>query len=427
MGHFTFRVVSLWEIYHAHVSALRLLGLTTFLIVTFWNTSAFSQIKPPSGKVGSSQTVIPGQTRNVTDDDQQRVSKKKKPLRPLSRDDHRQLRQSVGIADRLSAESRRAFNRGLMSLDHYADQVASAVTIQTTVAGMRESKSDLQRAYQMQVELWEDATRRLRTFGQPASKGWAADLKYAELLKTDSEIALARNRNLRDDRLRLPSLVERRNELAREHFELRSHDLKVGLATLPQLARAASKLELKHSPQENSTIENSNVSSAVIAYRDTLKNVVIDQTRVLFETGAGLGRPDRLALAHSELARIEAQITERSDSIPAASANLDKAEKYAREAFQTQLKYFQKGTASLADLSRVWTIRHAIHSQHNRIDETPYQKLATRLRSDLDRLNELADSTRDLRGRNAADVTYVRSLSTMVGLNALQSERQPGS
>jgi hypothetical protein len=427
IGYLTLRLVSLAGSYGSHLSALRILGLTTFLIVTSWNPSAFSQTKPPSGKAESSQTVIQGQPKTVTDDDKKGESKKKKPLRPLSRNDHRRLRQSVGIADRLSAESRRSFNRGLMSLNDYADQVASAVTIQTTVAGMRENKADLKRAYQLQVELWDNATRRLQEFNQPASKGWAADLKYAELLKTDAEIALARNRNLRDDRMRLLSLVEQRNELARQHFELRSQDLEVGLATLPQLARAASYLELKNFGQENSTSENSSVSSVINSYRKTLKNVVVNQTQTLYERGAGLGRSDRLALAFSELARIEAEFDERSESVPSVSANLVKAENYARDAFETQLKYYQKGTASLGDLSRVWTIRHTIHSQRNRIDEKPYQKISPHLQSDLDRLKELADSTRDLRGRYVADVTYIRSLNTLVGLNELQSERQSGS
>jgi len=332
-----------------------------------------------------------------------------------SRVDARQLRQGRDLAERLLRQSESAFDRGLMSLPNYADQLNSALRLKVQLAAERGSSRDRRDAIAEQVRMLQQAVGRLEEFNQPASKGWAADTAYAQQLAADAAVQLAREEG--DEEAGLAAR-QKSAGLALRQFELRLADFRVGLATLPQMSRAAAKMTIDFtlpSPQAKE-FEQAMVSN-LTQYREALSDVSA-QTDRLHQRGAGLGRIDRAEMAGYELARTTAILAQANGNSELAHAGMADAEVMAQQAFDAQLGFYEKGTASLFDLTSNWRSREISHQKSDLLGIAVSDQARQRQQDNLQELRRLADGLADRRGRNAADVTFVRALDFMAQSDA---------
>jgi hypothetical protein len=340
------------------------------------------------------------------------------------------------LSSRLSDESRNAFERGLMSLPDYASHLEVALGLRTKLANLREDREAYIGALANHGSLLSRAAGLLVAFNQPASKGWAADVSLAKLLATNAQAALA---TARKDQAAAAKASRQSVDRAQRHYTLRLADVSVGLADLPQWADAASYLNgarkdsaalASDSRQPANSGQNVN---GLATYHQELSQIVA-QTEKLSQRGAGLGRSDRLNMARFELARTAAMLAQVSGNHRAAHAAANQAAAFARQQFETQLEFYQTRTASLFDLTQAWSNRQALLDSTRQAGFETAEIALSQQRNDLQTLMKLAGETTDLRGRNAADVTLVHSLSTLEELktrqraiDAKKSPEKPGT
>ena len=326
------------------------------------------------------------------------------------------------LSSRLTDESRNAFEHGLMNLPDYASHLEVALWLRTKLANLREDREAYIGAFANHGSLLSRAAGQLIAFNQPASKGWAADVSLAELLATNAQAALAMARK---DQAAVAKASRQSVKRAQRLYTLRLADVSVGLAELPQWADAASYL---NGDRKDSTARDSNSRQpanfgqnvdGLATYHQELSKIVA-QTKKLSQQGAGLGRSDRLNMARFELARTAAMLAQVSGDHRAADAAVNQAAAFARQQFETQLEFYQTRTASLYDLTQAWSNRQALLDSTRQAGFETANKTSSQQRNDLQTLLKLAGETTDLRGRNAADVTLVHSLSTLEELKTRQ-------
>ncbi len=335
--------------------------------------------------------------------------------------DARTLRHGEAMARRLVAESESAFSRGLMSVSDYAEHLETAAQLRFRLAERQRDKQLHATAMAEQQQLWQRAVERLKRFDQPASQGWAADVAYAELQLANSNLAVAR---IHGDAVGAANALSMVRDLGHKQFALRMDDYKVGLATLPQISEAASQIIEHVSLAPQTAAQRKQSLQAMDGYRSLLEDVV-HRTDAHAGRRGGLGRADRLEFAQAELAHAKAVAAELRGDKAAAKSALEEADLLADRAFHHQLKFHAMRTASLYDLARSWQKRGLVQAGLERHDtqdrakagpphaageEVQASPRALSQQANLNRLLHCAQATRDLRGRNAADVTLVHSL-----------------
>ncbi len=214
--------------------------------------------------------------------------------------------------------------------------------------------------------------------------------------------------------------ARRSRMLANRHFQLRSDDFSLGLAGLPQMSRAASFLSGDGRPmtlERGASRATQPQIDAWRQYRDRLQKIA-RQTGELAHRGAQVGRQDYLDSARFELARASAILAGSSGNKQAAARHLRDADRWAEVSFGTRRAFFDKGTASLADLTWSWQARRDLHELMDQSGYSVGESAVRQREADLWRLKNIAGSIDDLRGRNRADVLMVR------GLDSLETLRQ---
>ncbi len=334
----------------------------------------------------------------------------------LNRSQRRDLEQARRRAADLADQSAGAFERGLMPFNDYLEQTALVQWTEQLLTDVRYSGNavSVQRNH---VARMQSALDRLRQFGQPNAKHWEADVALAEWAAADAEnqLALAERNEVAAGQAAM-----RRSDAAREHDRLRQRDAEIGWASL-QATSLASELAVSSAlPGEQGQPQSAADHRAYLA-------AVARRTADWSQDGAGIGRSDRVQKSELAVDLVDLSAALQDDRPERAKPAMRRAEEHIRDLFATQQEFHGKGTASLYDLSRTWLAWRELHElgtgKPGLVDA---DQLAER-REARTVLSGLADRTLDRQGRNAADVTVVRLLEQMDGLEALRRPAgQPG-
>lgn len=311
-----------------------------------------------------------------------------------------------------AAESTRAcqqaFSRGLMPVSDFADQIAASLEIRLAVADLQGDRAAKVAALSEYFELWKAAAKQLQDFNQPASEGWVADTEYATLLASNMELRLA---SARGDRATYQQAAERSTKLAESQFRARLADFQTGHASLSLLARSAGFLMTTAGlPAGNR--DKVAVESNYADYIRTLEGVV-EQTQKLAESNAGVGREDRLFQAHFELAKVAGQAALQQQNSDLATSKFDRATDAAKDWYDSELKFYQTGTASLRDITQAWWGRAELMDVSARSGLVADGQTLDLQEADFLKLQSLATKTEDRQGRIEADIVYVNTLQKL--------------
>lgn len=235
-----------------------------------------------------------------------------------------------------------AYHRGLMPLPDYLDHIASV-----TVDGSPEAVRALR------MGLMEDVVARLEAFRQPAAIGWAADLAEARYHLASAEGAS-------DDV---------REQLADRAIALREADIRFGLASPADAAETIARVMPVDGVDEDR--------------REALAERA--QGHWATQVASGVGRADELLLAR----------------LRAGELTANEAGELSGQAFDLITQFHANGTASLYEATEAYTALETVAVGYT--EGIPPTVLAG-IESRREQLAELAAGTRDLRGRNEADV-----------------------
>ena len=304
----------------------------------------------------------------------------------------KQHAESVRTISRVLADkSFDSYSRGLMPLEDHLEQLNLATSANYQLAKDAASQAVVASAHRQDVErilqALEDAQKVLGFEGAP---GFTADLALSRAMLAQADVEIA---SLRNDKSALAAASEQAIGFAQQHLEIRRIDMSLGIATLSQLTHATL------------------LTPEGFANGQTLLSDVVDQRRAWAAANAsgGLGRADYLAESELELARFRYFTALDTKNQTQAAEQLAAARTAADQIYATKLEYQASGTASMYDVARAWNLRRDVHLMAGPESKTARED-ATRDKTDFERVNELAASTTDLRGRNAADVSYVTLL-----------------
>jgi len=188
-------------------------------------------------------------------------------LRELTRAEKRNIQTAGNLATGLVNQSRASFQRAEISLSEYADRLAIARRIQSTNSGLLENPAILQQSLRDQSGLMTEAANRYREFNQPGSRAWKSSILQAQLLSAHAELSLAKS--LKQDNL-AAVLSRSTASLARQHWEMRLADYRIGNASVDELARAAAAMSTFDGTPATMQGDNSGNLLTVSEYRTVL-------------------------------------------------------------------------------------------------------------------------------------------------------------
>lgn len=338
----------------------------------------------------------------------------KRPRRKLTSSDLQFLQTSSDTASRLRSESRAAFERGLLPLADYADQLALALKMELAAADVRGSEAGRSEALAAHAQQLQAAAGLLQQFNQPAARGWQADLAQADFLAAEAAAVATTNPQNAASRAQARQLVSDR---ARNQYALRLADFENGLATLSDLSQAAS-----HMAGDLSEPETADAAiPSLIDYQARMQQILIN-TEKLAQRGADGGRIDHVHQARFDLSRSSLLLAGLSKNEQTASAAFQNADETGRKLLASQSRLYDSGTAKLFDLAQSWSQWQELHGQAKHFDIEIPEASSRQQQSELQRLTELADRQTDLRGRISADVTMVHSLKILTDLRQLAED-----
>lgn len=296
-------------------------------------------------------------------------------------------------SQRLIAQSRDSFNRGLVPLVDHLDQFSLAAGLNLRFATWQKNRETQQEWHRLQVRNLEGVTTQLERFQQPAAAGWAADVLLARLSLAQSQLQLATFEGRTNAAASAQLAII---DLARQHWDRRLDDATIGHAAPMQLWRAAS---LVFSSENRPLDADRNFLTQAIQATDRWNLA-----------GSGLGREDLRDAFRFELARMD--LLSAKPGTESFNAQAQRAEASAEKLFDTISQFQSKGTASMYDMASAWRQRQELHTFLEESLPGPVPADWKQRRSnDLTRLTRLATQTVDRRGRAAADVGYVELLA----------------
>ena len=324
------------------------------------------------------------------------------------------LRTSSETTLLLRSESRAAFERGLLPLTDYSDQLALALKMELAAADVRGSEVGRSEALAAHAQQLQAAAGLLQQFNQPAARGWQADLAQADFLAAEAAVLATTNPQNAASRAQARQLVSDR---ARNQYALRLADFENGLATLSDLSHAASLMAGDLSEPE---IADAAIPG-LIDYQARMQQILIN-TENLAQRGADGGRIDHIHQAQFELSRSSLLLAGLSKNEPTASTAFQNADQAGRDLLASEARLYDLGTATLFDLAQSWSQWQELHRQAKHFDIEIPEASSRQQQSELQRLTELADRQTDLRGRIAADVKMVHSLKILTDLRQLAED-----
>ena len=335
----------------------------------------------------------------------------------LTRESRQFLAQRTEESSELARQSMTAFQRGLLPLTDYLNQLAMVEYVDVRAADLN-GAGERVAVYRGQVERLEDAWQRV-AFREPGVRGWRSDGLLAEIALTEARLKLA---EANGDAGAMAVLKSDTEILARAHFQQRAADFRLGFASLPMMAYS-SKLSADASLART---RNQQTAAAIGQYRQGYLDLVLAQTAAFSTIDQGVGRADRVAAARlgQEMASVEAALA--SDSVSLSRETVSEVSRNFNQAFEKQLEYYRHGAASLHDLSQTWVAWRGVHqsvteSFPEALDEGEVSRRGDALRD----LQLVAKNTTDLRGRHAGDVTFVELAGRLDELDQLYTEVDP--
>ncbi|MBI1348144.1 hypothetical protein GC163_17860 [bacterium] len=290
---------------------------------------------------------------------------------------------------RLETETNRAFERGLLPATDFLDHHSAAEEVRLQRLSDPDNPQAIRAAMQPRRLALQHAVQLMERFQQPAAANWSADLKLLRhsLLQLEVQMALWTG-----EREHLAALTRETQSLAWQHYRQRVFDSRfLGHGSLLQLMDAAALLGL---PPDRE----------IAGRQRTLATLETWERK-----GAGIGRSDAVLLAGLELAN--AQLRIRDVQLPqAALPHFQAADHLAAALFADQQRYYQRGTATLGEMSHSWRMRRQIHDQALWLEVELPRSMSDSLSQDLRVLEQTAAEIRDQRGRIASDILYVQVL-----------------
>ena len=339
--------------------------------------------------------------------------------RKLPSDALRFLRISSDTASLLRSESRAAFERGLLPLADYSDQLALALKMELAAADVCGSEAGRSEALAAHAQQLQAAAGQLQQFNQPAARGWQADLAEADFLAAEAAVLATTNPQNAASRAQARQLVSDR---ARNQYALRLADFENGLATLSDLSHAASHMAGDLSEPEIAEA----AIPGLIDYQTRMQQILIN-TENLAQRGADGGRIDHVHQAQFELSRSSLLLAGLSKNEPTASTAFQNADQAGRDLLASEARLYDSGTATLFELAQSWSQWQELHRQAKHFDIEIPEASSRQQQSELQQLTDLADRQTDLRGRIAADVTMVHSLKILTDLRQLAEDADTSS
>lgn len=294
-------------------------------------------------------------------------------------------------SETLNRESWSAFEQGLLPVGDFLEHLAAAEEWSLARDSLHRDGRQTAKLLQPRLLLLRQAVDRMQEFQQPAAKDWFADLALLRYTLAHAEKQLA---EVSGERSAVFGLSAAEARLASEHYQARVFDYRVlGQASLPAVAEAAALLNLAPGAEHAVRLE------------------VLATTRRWGRAGAGIGRTDHVLEAEMALARSRSLAAHANPTNEEIQGFID-AERFSARLFDAELTYHQRGTATLADLTRAWRIRQQIHLQAQRSRIALPFECAPDLANDLQVLGQQANRVTDRRGRLRADLQYVELLQT---------------
>jgi|GEM_PF-4359179 len=311
---------------------------------------------------------------------------------------NRRLGETQRLLEQLEQQSRSAFDRGLMPLGDHIDQLTLALQTRVAIAALQNRPQERRAAVATHAAQLKQIVENLAALQQPGAQGYLADLSYAKSLYWEAEAELARLEQAPD---REAEARTRWAAATREQYERRLADFQVGEATAFEMGRAIQQLQRFRAatsatkPQESGARDTAPLDVPLVGERE----LNVTATRV----------DSRLAF-QSALAQQKAWQAQEKGNAQSALNAFREAERRSHEQFEAQLKFYQVGTASLFQLASGLKARQDLsHAMEMAGLSEPQPARASR-QADMQRLQELAQSVSDLRGRNAADVLFAQAL-----------------
>jgi hypothetical protein len=347
------------------------------------------------------------------------------PPRPLTRAERVRLLRAAESAETLARSSGDAFHRGLMPLPDHLEQLSLAGRIEHDVARLSGSPDAQLDVLLRQVERYRGIVAHLERFTAANGPIAAADMHLARALLARTEAAL-------DGAARRPAqaiLSASHGDVAAElQVDRRTFDERLGLST-PEAVLDA-RLQQGVAPALDTKSPPDVPPRALADYRDGLAALAA-RVEVWGRLGAGIGRADRLQNLRIHQAAIDRELAEAALDPAAMEVALSRAVEDSETLHETLSGFHRTGTATLFDLASAWRLRSDLiasrpASEPNSISEpaseTPPPGVAA-LEQDYEAIARLAAGQRDLRGRHAADVKYIRGLADVTELRALANRK----
>ncbi len=331
---------------------------------------------------------------------------------PLSK---RTLSQIDRLTTRLVSQSRNAWLRGLMDQASYAAWLDVAATSQLQVATYQGDRNRALTVLREQVSLWTEAANQLEAFNQPAAQGWEADLSHSRVMALRAELrygsATGRKLTSYDQ--------QAYSQLAAQHHDLRLQDFREGTGTAAAVLAAAKMVDEQIVvPQPASESTGSSAAFAVPTFQ-------VNRPSAIRAALAEIHRPVHLqtypsAISTRDLAEDRRAVQRASTfaTFTAASENardsvrfLENLDQHAEVIAANQFAGYQTGTATPGGMLREWWSQETIAGTLDEdLSDSAFSTAQTRR---LQAIHQVAVSTTDLRGRNAADVAAADMLVAM--------------
>ena len=378
-----------------------------FEIIYAGKNAAAQKATPPLENSASSQTAVKAAPSKVQAVEGQPAYSEKPALLTETEVANVDL-----LAQRLVAQSREAWMRGLLDQPSYAAWLEIAATTQLQIAQRQGDQERVIRTLREQASLWDEAAARLEEFNQPGSQGWQADLSHARAMamreKMRHSIAVGRPLNDRDQQVY--------TALVAEHLELRRQDFHAGAGSAAGVLSAARLVDERLVVPEKENAASGDASPVRIASFQVKSPVTLRQALdeihqpVFLETyprAVSLRdhTEDRAEILRASLlvGFLETPAGDRS-----AERFLTQLDHDAEEISTVQFERYQTGTATPGGMVRQWWLHETLAAAVGGDSaKSAFPKSQTQR---LRQIYQMSNSLQDRRGRNSADAAAAETL-----------------
>ena len=296
------------------------------------------------------------------------------------------------IGRNLSNKSFDSFRRGLMPLQDHLDQLNVATQSNHQLASGASSQLEVAVGHRSNLaRIVDTLTKAKAAIGLPAAPGYSADLALARAMLAQANVEIA---SLENDPDAIDAASAQAVAFAQKHLAIRRVDVDFGFASLSMLTKA-----IMLTPD------------GFADGRQVLQDTVAQRRKwARANPEGGLGRVDHLAESELELARFNYYSALESGDPEAAAEQLAFAKNAADRMYNARVRYNRSGTSTVYDVARAWNLRREVHLMAGQ--KASNEELVQDA-TEFERVFQLANSTTDLRGRNAADISYVALLKVV--------------